>query len=274
MIDIYAEIFCIIFLGLAIGSFLNVCIYRIPAEKSIVKPRSKCPNCDNLIAWYDNIPVLSYIFLGGKCRHCKQKISLIYPTIEIIYAVMICHIYIHFFNSELRLYYVAYYGFLIACLLAATVIDLKFYIIPDEINLAGIVFAVVGAVIFPSLVGESTAYKGLLHSLIGMGVGFGALRFVVWIGGILFRKEAMGLGDPKFLAMIGAFLGFKSVLLIIFISSVLGTLIGGSFILFIRKNKSNTVIPYGPFLALAAYICLFYGNFIITWYVNLINLKL
>jgi len=274
VINLYAEIFSIVFIGLAVGSFLNVCIYRLPEEESVVTPRSKCPNCGKLIAWYDNIPVLSFLFLRGKCRHCGTGISFIYPIIEIFFMAMVCHIYAHFFQNDFRIYYVIYYGALSACLLTATIIDLKFYIIPDEINLAGVVLGIAGAVIFPSLVGESTMLKGLFHSLIGIGVGFGSLRLVVWLGKLLFRKEAMGLGDPKFLAMIGAFLGFKMVLLIIFLSSVLGTLIGGIFILFFRKNKSDTVIPFGPFLALAAYICLFYGDSIITWYFNLINFGL
>ena len=272
MIELYVEIFSVIFISLAVGSFLNVCIYRLPEEQSVVKPRSKCPNCGKLIAWYDNIPVISYILLGAKCRNCKTKISLIYPFIELLFMAMVCHVYIHFFQSDLRVYYVLYYGALCACLLTATVIDLKFYIIPDEINLVGIVVGIAGAAIFPTLVGETTVLKGLLHSLIGIGVGYGSLRLVVLLGKLLFRKEAMGLGDPKFLAMIGAFLGFKMVLLIIFISSVTGTLIGGACILMFRKNKSDTVIPFGPFLALAGYICLFYGNSIITWYFNLINL--
>ena len=274
MINLYAEIFAVFFISLAVGSFLNVCIYRLPEEESVVTPRSKCPKCGKLIAWYDNIPVLSYIFLRGKCRHCGVRISLIYPVIEILFMLMVCHVYIHFFHTDFRVYYTLYYGALCACLLTATIIDLKFYIIPDEINLIGVVIGIAGAFIFPSLVGEPTMLKGLLHSLLGIGVGFGSLRLVVWLGKLLFRKEAMGLGDPKFLAMIGAFLGFKMVLLIVFLSSILGTLIGGMFILFFRKNKSDTVIPFGPFLALSAYICLFYGSFIITWYFNLINFDL
>lgn len=267
------EIMVVALFGLAIGSFLNVCICRIPEELSVVSPPSNCPKCNNAIAWYDNIPVISYILLGGKCRHCSMKISIQYPFIELLFAVLLLHLYYHYFDSGFRLMAVAYYGFFTACLLTATVIDLKHYIIPDEVNLAGIIVACIGAAAYPRLVGEDTIWMGLFHSALGIGVGFASLRLVVYLGSIIFRREAMGLGDPKFLAMIGAFIGFKMALLVIFISSLLGAVIGSIVIYIFRADKSNTVIPYGPFLAVGGYIALLYGNDLVQWYMRLISLK-
>ncbi len=261
-------IFIVFVFGLLVGSFLNVCICRIPDDLSVVAPRSMCPKCNNLIKWYDNIPVLSYLILGAKCRYCSKKISIQYPIIELLFAFMCTYLYVHFGSQ----YFVVYYGVLSGCLLVATVIDLKHYIIPDEVNIVGVVVGVGGAVIFPQLVGGSGWLDGLVHSVLGIAVGFSVLRIVVVLGKIIFRKEAMGLGDPKFLAMIGAFLGYKSVLLIIFISSLLGALIGSVVVYGFRKDKSDTAIPYGPFLAVAAYVTLFYGQYLIDWYTGLLTI--
>lgn len=207
--------------------------------------------------------------LRAKCRFCQHKISLQYPIIELAFSLMLLHIYMHFCAQGCRWVLVGYYGFFAGCILTASIIDLKHYIIPDEINLAGIIAGIVGAALFPEISGNPTMFKGILHSVLGIGVGFISLRIVVSLGSLLFHREAMGLGDPKFLAMIGAFLGWKLSLLVIFISSLMGTAVGGSFILFFRKNKKDTVIPYGPFLALGAYVSLFYGNRLIQWYLNL-----
>lgn len=265
-------------MGLVVGSFLNVCISRIPEEESVVKPRSRCPRCRSLIAWYDNIPVISYIILRARCRYCREKISIQYPLIETGFALMLLHMYYVFAQQgvprHILMLAVGYYGLFCACLLVATVIDLLHYIIPDEINIAGILVAIAGALVFPVLVGEPDFLSGLLHSIYGISVGFVLLRLVVWIGSLIFRKEAMGLGDPKFLAMIGAFIGWKQVLLVIFLSSLLGALIGGLFVLIFRKNKKDTVIPYGPFLALGAYIAMLYGDALINWYFSLIQIDL
>jgi len=266
------EISFVAILGLMIGSFLNVCIYRIPNELSIIKPRSRCPSCEKTISWFDNIPVLSFILLRGRCRYCKSRISIVYPLTEILFALIFIHVYVNFRETNLNFVYLTYYGCLCGCLFTASIIDLIHYIIPDEINLFGIIIGLIGSTAFPSLVGEQTIINGLLHSVLGISVGFGVLRLVVFIGGIVFKKEAMGLGDPKFLAMIGAFLGYKLVLLVIFLSSFLGAVIGGLFILVFRKNKKDTVVPYGPFLALGAYISLFWGDEIIRWYFGLLGL--
>lgn len=257
--------------GLCIGSFLNVCIYRIPNEKSIVSPPSSCLCCGTVIRWYDNVPVLSFILLGGKCRSCSAKISYQYPFIELLFALMAVHVYMGYAVTRSNpIIEATYYSLLCACLLTASIIDLKYYILPDEIIIAGILIGCGGAFFFPYLVNQNTMFTGLLHSLYGIAVGYGALRCVVWFGSIVFRKEAMGLGDPKFLAMIGSFLGFKNVLLVIFISSLLGAVIGGMIVFLFRKNKSDTVIPYGPFLSLAAYLTFFYGNSLVQWYWDLI----
>lgn len=271
MNQFYLEISVIFILGLMIGSFLNVCIYRIPNELSIVKPRSRCPLCAKNISWFDNIPLLSYLILGGKCRYCGSRISIIYPLTEFLFALILVHLYINFHGKSLYFVYLIYYGCLCGSIFTASIIDIKHYIIPDEINLFGLIIGFAGPFFFPELVGEPTVLKGLIHSFLGVAVGFAVLRIVVFFGSIIFKKEAMGLGDPKFLAMIGAFLGYKSVLFIIFVSSFLGAVIGGVFIIF-RKNRNDTVIPYGPFLALGAYISLFWRTNLIKWYFSLFGL--
>lgn len=274
MIDpIVTETVLIFIIGLVVGSFLNVCIYRIPADLSIAYPPSRCGACQKKLSWYDNIPLLSFILLRGKCRYCSTKISFQYPAIELIFALLLLHVYRHFLPMSHHMFFLIYYGMFVACLLTATVIDLKHYIIPDEINFFGIIVALAGGVLYPPLVGQQTIPEALIHSVLGIGVGFASLRIVVFIGKIIFKRDAMGLGDPKFLAMIGAFIGFKLALLVIFLSSLIGAFIGSIFIMLIRKNKRDTVIPYGPFLALGAYIALYYGYDLINWYLSFIHIE-
>jgi len=237
----YAAVFVF---GLAIGSFLNVVIWRWPRKESIVTPGSHCPKCGRPIAWHDNLPILSYIILRGKCRHCHEKISLRYPLIELLSGILSLTAFWCFGMSQ---WYFVYFAFL-AALLAASIIDLEHRLIPDEISLAGAVIGM-GLSFLP---GRKIP---LLHSLIGALAGFLILFAVSEIYYLVVRREGMGLGDAKLLAMIGAFLGYKSLPIVIFIGSFLGVLIGIFFILLSRQGRFYK-IPFGPFLSLAGMVYL------------------
>ena len=242
--------------GSMIGSFLNVCIYRMPKNESIVFPASHCPNCKKNIFWYDNIPILSYLILAGKCRSCKSKISFRYPLVEALTALLLTVLFIAFRISPKFFAYS-----IMSCgLIVATFIDFEIQEIPDEISLGGLVVGLLLALLFPSILGEASRVHGLLNSLIGAVVGGGAIYSLGVFGKFAFKKEAMGGGDVKLMAMIGSIIGWKLVLLTFFIAPFLGVVPG-----IISKFKSGAeTIPYGPFLSLAAIISIFSGNRILS----------
>ena len=243
----------IFLLGTLIGSFLNVCIYRIPRKKSIVLPRSTCPHCNNRIRPWDNIPILSYILLGGKCRFCKQPISLRYPMVEFLTGFLFW-LTLHTFGfTPVAFSYLIF----LSALIVMAFIDIEHQIIPDVISLPGIV----GGLLLAWL----TLPLSVLQSLIGALVGGGVIYLVGFLSLAVLGKEGMGGGDIKLMAMIGTFLGWKNTLLTIFLGSVTGSLIGVSLILF-KKKKRDDYIPFGPFLVLGAIVSLFLGNRIINWY--------
>ena len=243
--------------GLAVGSFLNVCIYRIPLKKSIVRPPSSCPQCGGRIRFYDNIPVLSYIVLLGRCRQCRARISLRYPLVELIVGLLSAALFIPLGPS---LQYLFLFLFT-AALVAIAFIDLDHKIIPDVISLPGILVGVAFS-FFPS------AGISPLDAVIGA-VGGGAFLLLV---GTVFEKvtgrEGMGGGDVKLLAMIGAWMGWKALPFIILISSFTGAVIGGLSLVASRQGMRSR-IPFGPFLALGALLFLFFGDEIALWFYHL-----
>ncbi|MCK4620436.1 MAG: prepilin peptidase [Desulfobacterales bacterium] len=249
------EILIFIF-GVCIGSFMNVCIYRLPASKSITNPaRSICPTCGNTIRFYDNIPVLSYLWLKGKCRHCNSPIAVRYLLVELTGGFFALCIYFKFgITIEAFLYYA-----LISSLLVITFIDIDNQIIPDVITLPGIPIF-----FFASFAFAAITYK---DSLLGILAGGGSLLLIAVTYNLLTKKEGMGGGDIKLLAMIGAALGWKGVLFTIFIGSAIGTLIG--IILMLRARRGlKLAIPFGPFLSMGAIIYIFFGSSIINWYLK------
>ena len=245
-----------IIFGALVGSFLNVCICRLPEEESIIWPGSHCPHCKNPIKFYDNIPLVSYILLRGKCRHCKNTISFQYFLIEGITALSSLFLFMKFGPS---LSYFFYFAF-VAALTVMTVIDLYHQIIPDVISLPGIGVGLLASLLIPQLT--------FRNSLIGILLGWGSLFLVATLYQWLFKREGMGGGDVKLLAMIGAFLGWKAVLLTILLSSLIGS-ITGILIMVVKGKDFKYAIPFGPFLSLAAVISLFYGENIIRWYLYL-----
>jgi len=245
-----------IIFGALVGSFLNVCIFRLPNEESIIWPGSHCPHCEKPIRFYDNIPLISFLVLKGKCRDCRAPISLQYPFVEGITALSSLFLVIKFGPS---LSYLVYFTF-VSALIVITVIDLYHQIIPDVISLPGIGVGLLVSLIIPQIT--------FSNSLIGVLLGGGSLFLVATLYQWLFKREGMGGGDVKLLAMIGAFLGWKAVLLTILLSSLIGS-VTGILMMVVKGKDFKYAIPFGPFLSLGAVISLFYGEEIVRWYLYL-----
>lgn len=252
-------LYLIVFIfGSIVGSFLNVCIYRIPRGKSIIMPSSYCPSCNTPIKILDNIPVLSYIVLGRRCRSCKAKISFRYPLVEAMNALF----YVALLGRFGIGWHTPFYFVLTSALIVVTFIDLDFQIIPDSITLPGILIGLVtGSVILPDpfLRWSLLGYKA---SIFGALTGFGIFYIVA-----VLSRGGMGEGDIKLMAMVGALMGWKSVLLTTFLGSLLGSVWGISLMVFKGKGR-KTKIPFGPFLAAGTIISLFWGQEILYWYLR------
>ena len=242
-------------LGLAVGSFLNVCIHRLPRGESLALPPSRCPACEYQLRWFDNVPVVSYALLAGRCRKCRSPISIRYPLVELAtMALFVIHGEVFGWSALLvpRL--------LFACaMIVLFAIDLEHHLLPNVITLPAIALGLISSAVLP---------PGLVDALIGVVVGGG----VLWlIGEAYFRysgHEGMGGGDVKMLAMIGAFLGWKLVLVTLVLSSVAGSLIG-LFVILIKRGGMKYALPYGTFLALGALVASLAGDQIVNWYVSL-----
>jgi leader peptidase (prepilin peptidase)/N-methyltransferase len=242
-----------IIFGAMVGSFLNVCICRLPKEESIIWPGSHCPHCKNPIKFYNNIPLLSYLLLKGRCRYCDASISIQYPIVEAITALSSLFLFMSFGVSLTFIYYFSF----VAALIVITVIDLYHQIIPDVISLPGIGVGLLASLFIPQIT--------FFNSLIGVLLGGGSLFLVATVYQWLFKREGMGGGDVKLLAMIGAFLGWKAVILTILLGSLIGSVVG--IVIMILKGKDfKYAIPFGPFLSLGAVIALFWGESLIRWY--------
>ena len=233
-----------------VGSFLNVCIYRMPLSQSIVYPPSHCPLCNKRIKWYDNVPLVSYIILRGKCRYCGAHISLRYFFVELITGVLGLFLYLKYGLSVYMLIF-----FIFSCfLMVGSFIDLSFMIIPDRISITLIILGIV----------SSYLTIGVLKSVLSAAFGFALLYLVAVLGKLVFKKDAMGGGDIKLMAGIGAFLGIKGVVFVLFCASFVGSIIGLTLIGLGYKKLSNQ-IPFGPFLSLSAIVYIFVGKAIIRY---------
>ncbi len=236
--------------GAILGSFLNVCILRLPAELSVVRPGSRCPKCGYVLRWYDNIPVVSWLLLRGKCRGCRASISIQYPLVELAVALVWAG-FTWQLGPSLELFRGATFFTL---LLGIAMTDAREYIIPDEFSLGGLAVGLLFAL--------PGGYRPVGDALLGAAAGF-ALLYVVAVGGkAVFKEEAMGGGDIKMMAMVGAFTGWTGVLLTIFLGSLLGTMIFVPLAL-IGKKK---LVPFGVFLALGAAVTFLWGAAVIAWY--------
>ncbi len=242
--------------GLCIGSFLNVVIYRVPRDKKFWAGRSVCPSCDNQLKWYHNVPVLSWLFLRGKCGFCGERISFRYPLVELINAAA----YLYFFWELGLTFEFAVFAFLSSALLTIFYIDLDFQIIPDMITIPGAALGLAVSFLPGGI--------GIVPSLIGFLVGGGSLFLVAELGERLFKKEAMGGGDIKMAAMLGAFLGWQKVLFVFLSSAVIGLAVSMVVMIFSAKLRESRMIPFGPFIALAAMVAIIWGDQLIALYVD------
>ncbi len=244
-------------IGLVVGSFINVCIYRMPKNESIVVPRSHCTSCGKTIPWYDNIPLLSILALRGRCRFCKKRISFLYFTVELLTGLIFLALFERFDITAQFFVFAA----VSAALVVISFIDLKIQEIPDEITLPGIGIGIILSFIFPGIMSQTARFPALLYSMLGAVVGGGITYMMGVFGKALFKKDAMGGGDVKLMAMLGAFLGWKLIVVTFFLAPLFGSIAG----VYILVKKKETIMPYGPHLSLAAVTVVFWGEQILEW---------
>lgn len=242
-------------IGLAVGSFLNVCIYRLPQKLSIIRPASRCGACGRTLAWFDNVPVVSYVVLGGRCRTCKARISPRYPIVEIVTAAAFVAQYLALGMSPLLPVRLAF----TAALIVLFAIDLEHQLLPNVITVPGIAAGLAASLLLP---------PGPVMSLAGIALGGGVLWLLIEVWWRLRKIEAMGFGDVKMLAMIGAFLGAK----LVFVTFVLSSLIGGIVavgVILSRRGNLMTALPFGTMLAAAALLASLVGDQLVVWYLGM-----
>lgn len=267
--------------GAAIGSFLNVCIARWPLEQSIIRPPSRCPHCETPIRWSDNVPLLGWIRLGGKCRNCRASISVVYPAVELAVALgwLLCALQ---FGASFTAVRVAIFG---TIMLGIAITDAKHYVIPDGFTVFGLVFVLVTSVI-SGVRAEITPFATPWDALIGACAGAGAIAIVGWLGEVVLKKEAMGFGDVTLMAVVGAALGPGRALLVIFLGAAVGAI---TFLFLVypivrfRGASSRDAqiemplgaakaqmpqVPFGVFLAPAAVLALVFGQQLLDWYLG------
>lgn len=264
ILDVYILVLTIV-IGLCVGSFLNVVIYRLPNEMKLYSPPSHCPNCNYKLKWYDNIPVFSYIFLRGKCRNCKQKISIRYPLVELTNMILWFVCLVCFTDIIIKTNTNDYVMFVTSCIACSTLVcvffcDLEHLIIPDELQVVLLCLGI--ANLFSNYIDPKL-------QAIGFFIGGGFFYLVYLIAFAIKGKESLGFGDVKLMAMLGLLLGAYNVVLIIFISSIMGAII----LLIINKVKKegeNKEYPFAVFIVPATIVVLFVGRFVIEWYLSLL----
>lgn len=246
--------------GLFVGSFLNVCIWRLPRARSVVRGRSHCPACRHVIPWYDNIPLVSVVWLTRRCRFCRAPISWRYPAVELLTGAAFAAVVGRWGLTGPALVYAAW----VSALIVVSFIDAREQIIPDIVTVPGTGLAVLASAFWPALHGTANPAEAFVHSLHGALLGAGAIALMGAVGEYLFRKEAMGQGDVKLMALLGAVLGWERILLTFFLAPVLGSLVG----LPLRVLRKQELIPYGPFLSVAAVVAWWWGGALIGRYVS------
>jgi leader peptidase (prepilin peptidase)/N-methyltransferase len=260
--------------GLLIGSFLNVCIFRLPRDLSVVRPRSFCPRCEKQIAWYDNVPLVSFAVLRARCRHCGHAISWRYPVVELTTGILFAWaVYAFGWTPEALKYCI--FGAIIVALVGS---DLEERILPDEFTLGGTIcgFALAWLVPMPAVLAQMIApgvqnprLLSLIEALLGTAVSAGSILLVAKLYEMVRHREGMGLGDVKMVAMIGAFLGLQGSLLTLIVGSLVGGIGGLLFILLTGKNASTYQLPFGAFLGAAAVGVAMFGETLVRWYLHL-----
>lgn len=275
-VSILAQIYAFV-VGACIGSFLNVCIVRWPAERSVLRPRSRCPSCANQLAWFENVPMLSWVALRGKCRCCDEPISIMYPLVELVVAIGWL-LTVQHFGVTLTALRVAMFG---TILLGVAMTDAKHYLIPDGFTLSGLVFMLATSVI-AFFLGETQVFATPYDALVGACAGAGMIAIVGWLGEVMTKREAMGLGDVTLMAFVGAALGPTRALITVFLGATLGAVAFAGVVIpvaLLRRGHAREqtelalggtpfetpLVPFGVFLAPAAVLTLFWGDALLAW---------
>lgn len=266
--------------GAAVGSFLNVCVARWPLEQSVIRPPSRCPHCETPIKWYDNVPILGWVQLGGKCRNCRAPISVVYPAVELAVALGWLLTALHY-GPTFTAVRVAVFG---TIMLGIAITDARHYVIPDGFTVSGLLFVLVTAVV-SGLRAETTPFAMPWDALVGACAGAGAIAIVGWLGEVVLKKEAMGFGDVTLMAVVGAALGPARSLLVIFLGAAVGAI---TFLLVVypmvrlrgargdaqielpleARKAVMPQVPFGVFLAPAAVLALVFGQQLLDWYTS------
>ena len=271
--------------GCVWGSFFNVAIYRLPRGMSLVRPGSHCFSCNAPIAWYDNVPLVSWLVLRGRCRRCGAPFSFRYFVVELVSGLLFAAVMMKYVTAVTTKGHVLagaaaviLHWLLVGGFVVLTFIDFDHKIIPDCVTIPGMILGLIASFAVPALVARypaspagTTHLQGLLlHGLIGLLVGGGIIWVIAVLGKAAFKKEAMGGGDLKLMAMIGAYMGWQLVLLVLFLAALVGTLVGVSLIV-ARRAAWSSQIPFGPYLVLGALIAFFFGPELIGWYFGLFH---
>ena len=262
--------------GLIIGSFLNVCIHRWPRGRSVVRPRSHCVRCRKMLPWYDNVPVFSYLALGGKCRFCGRRISPRYPVVELLTG-LVFFFFVRTLGPTLAAVKMCVLG---SILLALIFTDLEKRLLPDQLTLGGVLVGLGFAVFVPvpDITGEAILWMlgaeatGRVQWLTEAALGAALPSFFLWLGGWIYERvrhrEGLGLGDVKLIAMVGAFLGLRNALLALVLGSIAGSILGYGYIKATRQDAASYPLPFGAFLGAAALAAALAGQSILGWYQN------
>ncbi len=270
-------------MGACVASFLNVCIWRLPRGESVVSPPSHCPNCNARIKWYQNIPILSWCCLRGRCANCHKPISIRYTVVELLGAALFLLAYLQwgmpfFLGLEPALglqkltclWAVPVFWLVFTGLILGSFIDLAHFYLPDRVTIGGMILGVPLSYLVPELQGETARLPALCWSLGGLAFGFVFLWLIGFVFSKIVKKEALGFGDVKLIGAIGAFFGPAAVLFAIIVSSFVGAVVGLALILRGKAKLGGfTAVPYGPFLALGAVTWMFWGPRILDWYLRL-----
>ena len=283
------EYFCIFAffsfaLGSCIASFLNVCIWRLPRNESVVRPPSHCPKCDARIKWYQNIPILSYIALKGRCGSCKQPISMRYTIVELLGGLLFVAAYMQWampfsfggdpvlgMHSLPSLGCAIVYWIVFSGLILGSFIDLEHFYLPDRVTVGGMLLGLPASALFPELQLERNLSDSLIWSVSGLAFGFFFLWGLGWIFSKLLKKDALGFGDVKLMGAVGAFFGPTAVLFVLIVSSIVGSVAGIGLIMRGRARLGGfTAVPYGPFIAVATLIWMFWGPALVSVYIDLL----
>jgi leader peptidase (prepilin peptidase)/N-methyltransferase len=272
-------------IGACIASFLNVCIWRLPRNESVIRPASHCPNCNASIKWYQNIPIISYLALGGKCANCKKPISMRYTIVELLGGILFLAAYLQWampatfadmpiagMRPLMTLACVPVCWLIFSGLILGSFIDLEHFYLPDRVTIGGMVLGVPASILIPELQLERSWFDSLCWSLAGLAFGF----FFLWGMGVvfskLFKKDALGFGDVKLMGAVGAFFGPIAVLFVLIVSSIVGSIVGIGLIIKGRAKLGGfTAVPYGPFIAVAVLVWMFWGPKLVSAYMALLS---